>query len=429
MRISRILVGLGTAGALVGALFAQPVVAGSVADFYKGKTITIYIGYSPGGGYDTYARTIGRHIGRHIPGNPGTVAKNRPGAGSLKLANELYKTLPKDGTAIGTIGRGIPMEPLFGTKEAKFDPSKFNWLGSANNEVSVCVSWHKSPIKTLNDFLTKEMIVGGTGPGADTDTFPKVLNNVIGTKLKLVTGYPGGNNINLAIERGEVQGRCGWSWSSVKSTRANWLRDKKVNILLQMSTSKHPELPDVPFVMDLAKTEKDRKILELVFARQAWGRPFVAPPGVPADRVKALQAAFMATMKDPKFLEDAKKQKLEIAPISGAEIGRLMVALYASPKDLVEAAKEAAEKTEKITITKVVIPIVTVKGEITATKRGGRSISFTSGGKTLKTKVSGSRTKVFVGGNKAKRKALKVGMKCAFTYQGSGTESKKIACE
>ena len=429
MRISRILVGLGAAGALLGALIAQPVAAGSVEDFYKGKTITIYIGYAPGGGYDTYARTVGRHIGRHIPGNPGTVAKNRPGAGSLKLANELYNTLPKDGTAIGTIGRGIPMEPLFGTKEAKFDPSKFNWLGSANNEVSVCVSWHKSPIKTLNDFLTKEMIVGGTGPGADTDTFPKVLNNVIGTKLKLVTGYPGGNNINLAIERGEVQGRCGWSWSSVKSTRAQWLRDKKINVLLQMSTAKHPELPDVPFVMDLAKTEKDRKVLKLVFARQAWGRPFVAPPGVPADRVKALQAAFMATMKDPKFLEDAKKQKLEIAPISGAEIGRLMVALYASPKDLVEAAKEAAEKTEKITITKVVIPIVTVKGEITATKRGGRSISFKSEGKTLKTKVSGSRTKVFVGGNKAKRKALKVGMKCAFTYQGSGTESKKIACE
>ncbi len=429
MRISRILVGLGAAGALLGALIAQPVAAGSVADFYKGKTITIYIGYSPGGGYDAYARTVGRHIGRHIPGNPGTVAKNRPGAGSLKLANELYNTLPRDGTAIGTIGRGIPMEPLFGTKEAKFEPSKFNWLGSANNEVSVCVSWHTSPIKTLNDFLNKEMIVGGTGPGADTDTFPKVLNNVIGTKLKLVTGYPGGNNINLAIERGEVQGRCGWSWSSVKSTRAQWLRDKKINVLLQMSTAKHPEMPDVPFVMDLAKTEKDRKVLKLVFARQAWGRPFVAPPGVPADRVKALQAAFMATMKDPKFLEDAKKQKLEIAPISGAEIGRLMVALYASPKDIVQAAKEAAEKTEKITITKVVIPIVTVKGEITATKRGGRRISFTSGGKTLKTKVSGSRTKVFVGGNKAKRKALKVGMKCAFTYQGSGTESKKIACE
>ncbi|MEE8623675.1 MAG: tripartite tricarboxylate transporter substrate-binding protein, partial [Alphaproteobacteria bacterium] len=408
---------------------AQPVAAGSVADFYKGKTITIYIGYSPGGGYDAYARTVGRHIGKHIPGNPGIVAKNRPGAGSLKLANELYNTLPRDGTAIGTIGRGIPMEPLFGTKEAKFDPSKFNWLGSANNEVSVCVSWHESPIKTLNDFLTKEMIVGGTGPGADTDTFPKVLNNVIGTKLKLVTGYPGGNNINLAIERGEVQGRCGWSWSSVKSTRAQWLRDKKINVLLQMSTAKHPELPDVPFVMDLAKTEKDRKVLKLVFARQAWGRPFVAPPGVPADRVKALQAAFMATMKDPKFLEDAKKQKLEIAPISGAEIGRLMVALYASPKDIVQAAKEAAEKTEKITITKVVIPIVTVKGVISATKKGGRRISFTSGGKTLKTKVSGSRTKVFVGGKKAKRKALKVGMKCAFTYQGSGTESKKIACE
>lgn len=427
MRRTHFLVGLGAAGALVGALFAQPVAAASVADFYKGKTVTIYIGYSPGGGYDTYGRTVGRHIGRHIPGNPKTVVKNRPGAGSMTLANELYNTLPRDGTAIATIGRGIPMEPLFGTKEAKFDPSKFSWLGSANNEVSVCVAWHASPIQTLDDFLTKEMIVGGTGPGADTDTFPKVLNNVIGTKLKLVTGYPGGNDINLATERGEVQGRCGYSYSSLKSRQANWLKEKKVKILLQMSTAKHPELPDVPFVMDLAKTEKDRKVLALVFARQAWGRPFVAPPEVPADRVKALQAAFAATMKDPKFLEDAKKQKLEIAPISGEEIGELMAALYASPQDLVQAAREAAEKTEKIQITKAVIPIETLKGAITEIKRGGRSVSYKAGDKKGKVSVSGSRTEVMIAGNKAKRSELKVGMNCEFTYQGS--EAKKIACE
>ncbi|MCZ6745550.1 MAG: tripartite tricarboxylate transporter substrate-binding protein [Alphaproteobacteria bacterium] len=427
MKALRTLIGLGVIGVLFGWALPQPVQADAVADFYKGKTITLYIGYSAGGGYDTYARTIGRVIGKHIPGNPKVIAKNRPGAGSLKLTNELYNSLPKDGTAIGTFGRGMVMEPLFGNKKAKFDPAKFTWLGSANNEVSVCIAWHESPIQTLDDFLTKPMIVGGTGPGSDTDVFPKVLNNIIGTKLRLVTGYPGGNDINLATERGEVEGRCGYSWSSLKSRFPQWLTGKKVQILLQMSTAKHPDLPDVPFVMDLAKTERDRKILELVFARQAWGRPFAAPPNLPADRAKALQAAFMATMKDPDFLEDAKKQKLEIAPISGEKIGQLIAQLYASPKDIVEAAKEAAEKTGKIKITKVVIPIETVKGTITKIKRKGRRVSYKGGGRKGKLSVSGRRTKVSIGGKKAKRKKLKVGMKCEFTFQGSA--AKKIACE
>jgi tripartite-type tricarboxylate transporter receptor subunit TctC len=249
-------------------------------------------------------------MGKHIPGNPKFVAKNRPGAGSMLLANELFNVMPSDGTAVGIIGRGQVMEPLFGTAEAKFDPSEFVWLGSANNEVSICVSWHETDIKTLDDFLTMPMIVGGTGPGADTDTFPKVLNNIIGTKLKLVTGYPGGNDILLAMERGEVDGRCGYSWSSAKSRKADWIRDKKINILMQMSTAKHPDLPDVPFVMDFAKTERDKQVLGLIFARQAWGRPFLAPPGVPEDRAKALQVAFMATMEDPEFLADARKSRI-----------------------------------------------------------------------------------------------------------------------
>ena len=427
MKALRTLISLGAIGVLFGAALPQPVQAESVADFYKGKTITLYIGYSAGGGYDTYARTIGRVIGRHIPGNPKVIAKNKPGAGSLKLTNELYNSLPKDGTVIATFGRGMVMEPLFGNEKARFDPSKFTWLGSANNEVSVCIAWHESPIQTLNDFLTMPMIVGGTGPGADTDVFPKVLNNIIGTKLRLVTGYPGGNDINLAIERGEVQGRCGYSWSSLKSRFPKWLTGKKVQILLQMSTAKHPDLPDVPFVMDLAKTDRDRKVLELIFARQAWGRPFVAPPGVPADRAKALQAAFMATMKDADFLADAKKQKLEIAPISGEKINQLIAALYASPKDLVEAAKEAAEKTGKTQITKVVIPIETVKGTITKIQRKGRRVSYKGGGRKGKLSVSGRRTKVSIGGKKAKRKNLKVGMKCEFTFQASA--AKKIDCE
>ena len=428
MKALRTLIGLGVIGVLFGWALPQPVQADAVADFYKGKTITLYIGSSAGGGYDTYARTIGRVIGKHIPGNPKVIAKNRPGAGSLKLTNELYNSLPKDGTVIATFGRGMVMEPLFGNKRAKFDPAKFTWLGSANNEVSVCVSWHETSIKTLDDFLTKPMIVGGTGPGADTDTFPKVLNNILGTKLKLITGYPGGNDILLAMERGEVEGRCGYSWSSAKSRKADWLRDKTMNILIQLSTAKHPDLPDVPFVMDLAKTDKDRQILALVFARQAWGRPFLAPPGVPADRAKALQTAFMATMNDPEFLADAKKQRLEIAPISGADISKLMVTLYNSDQAIIDGARAAAEKVDKIEISKIDIPVVTVSTMIDATANGNRELSFKVDGKTHKVSVSGSRTEVTIGGNKESRKKIKVGMACDISYQGDGTEAKKVAC-
>ena len=413
-------------GVAVGLVAATPTMAQSVEDFYKDKTITIYIGYSPGGGYDARARTLARHMGKHIPGNPDIVPKNQPGAGSLLLTNDLYNSLPKDGTAIGIVGRGMPTEPLFGNKLAKFDPSKFTWLGSTNNEVSVCVSWHTKPFKTYADIQSAVMIVGGTGPGADTDAFPKVMNNILGTKLKLVTGYPGGNDINLAIERGEVDGRCGWSWSSVKSTRPDWLTDKKINIIMQMSGAKHPELPDVPLASDLAKSEKDKAVLKLIFARQAWGRPFLAPPGVPADRAKALQAAFMATMSDPDFVADAKKQKLELAPISGEEVARLISTVVASPQDIVKAATEARESIGNIEISKIEIAAVLLKGAVTKVVKGGRTIHI--GDDTAK--ISGSRTKVTIKGQPGDRGAITVGMTCTADLKGeSGSEAKTVSCE
>ena len=426
MRIAQFTAALGLAGLLAGTAIAPAMSADSVADFYKGKKITLLIGYSPGGGYDTYSRTVARHMGRHIPGNPDIVPRNKPGAGSILVANELYNKSRKDGTVIGVFGRGVPMEPLFGNRKAAFDPAKYTWLGSANNEVSVCISWHTTGIKTVEDLLTKTIVVGGTGPSADTDVFPRVLNNLLGAKLKIVTGYPGGNDINLAIERGEVQARCGYSWSSAKSRSADWLRDKKINVLMQMSTAKHPDLPNVPFIMDLAKSDRDKKILEIIFARQAWGRPFVAPPGLPADRAKALQKAFMATMADPKFLADTKKQKLEIAAIDGATIAKLIASVSTAPKDLIAAAKEASISTKKTKTSKAVIPIETKKGKLTKSARGGRSISFKIGSKTKKVAVSGSRTKVTIGGKKENRKNLKPGMACTVTYQGGN--AKEIAC-
>ena len=322
-------------------MLALPVAyAQSPAQFYKGRNVDLYIGYSAGGAYDLYARLIARHLGKHIPGNPTIVPRNMEGAGSLRLANWLYNVAPKDGSVIGTIGRGTPFDPLLGSKGAQFQADKFTWIGSANNEVSICVAWKTSGITKLEDVLSKELIVGGTGQAADTDQFPRILNGVLGTKFKIVTGYPGGNDITLALERGEVKGRCGWSWSSVLATQKRWVDDKSITILVQLSLNKHPDLPDVPLIMDFAKTEDQQQIFKLIFARQVMGRPFLAPPGVPVDRADALRKAFMDTMKDPEFLADAERSQLEITPVSGADIERLVKETHQTPKALTDKAAE-----------------------------------------------------------------------------------------
>jgi tripartite-type tricarboxylate transporter receptor subunit TctC len=319
---------------------ASFVSAQSLAEFYKSKNVELYIGYSVGGGYDLYARTIARHIGKYIPGNPTIVTKNMEGAGSLRLANWLYNVGSKDGAVFGTIGRGTGFDPLLGHKGASFDATKFTWIGSANNEVSVCVAWHTTGITKFEDLLTKEMTVGGTGSAADTDQFPKIANGVLGTKMRVITGYPGGNDVGLAMERGEVKGRGGWSWSSVKSTHQAWMTDKKINVLVQLALAKHPDLPDIPLITDLAKTDEQRQVLKLIFARQVMGRPYLAPPGLSKDRVEALRKAFMDTMRDKDFLADAEKSQLEITPVAGDEIERLVKEVYATPPEIAQKAAQ-----------------------------------------------------------------------------------------
>jgi len=314
--------------------------AQGAADFYKAKNVELYIGYSVGGGYDLYARVLARHLGKYIPGNPTVVPKNMEGAGSLRLANWLYNVAPKDGSVFGIIGRGTGFDPLLGHKGAQFDATKFTWIGSANDEVSVCVAWHTSEVKTFQDLLNKELTVGGTGAAADTDQFPRVVNGVLGTKMRIITGYPGGNDVGLAMERGEVKGRCGWSWSSVKSTHQAWLDQKKINILVQLSLEKHPDLPNVPLIVDLAKSEEQKQVLKLIFARQVMGRPFLAPPNLPAERAEVLRKAFMETMKDKDFLADAEKSQLEINAVPGDDVQKLVTEVYATPPDI--AGKAAA---------------------------------------------------------------------------------------
>jgi tripartite-type tricarboxylate transporter receptor subunit TctC len=312
--------------------------AQSVADFYRGKTIELDIGYSVGGGYDLYARLIARRLGAHIPGNPTVVPKNMEGAGSLRLANYLYSAAPNDGTVIGATSRGAAFDPLLNEKGARFDAAKFSWIGSANNEVSVCVALASSAVTKFDDLFTTPLTIGSTGAADDTYQFPALVNAVLGTKFKIVTGYPGGNDVSLALERGEVQGRCGWSWSSVKTTRFNWVRDKRIIVLVQMSLSKHPDLPDVPLIMDLAKTDEQRQIFKMIFARQTMGRPYVAPPGVPADRLAALRKAFMDTMADKEFLDETEQNKFEINPVGGEQLEALVKEIYQTPPEVTKKA-------------------------------------------------------------------------------------------
>jgi tripartite-type tricarboxylate transporter receptor subunit TctC len=324
----------------IGAMLALAATATSacadpVTDFYRGRTVTLAIGYSAAGGYDTYARVLARHLGDHISGRPTILPQNMEGAGSLRAANYLYAAAPRDGSVIGMVSRGMAMEPLIGRSHASFDSRRFTWLGSGTNEVSTCVTGHASAVRTWTDALAKPFTVGGEGSGSDPDIFAAIMRNVFGVKLRLVSGYPGTAEITLAIERGEIDGRCGWSYSSLKQQHPDWIANKQVNILVQLALSRSPELPDVPLIADLATTDRQRQILRLVFSRQAMARPFLAPPGIPVERKQALRAAFDETMRDPAFLAEAKQRGLEVNPVSGPEIDKLIGELYQTPADII----------------------------------------------------------------------------------------------
>jgi len=329
------------------AALRTPAVADPVADFYRRRTITLIIGYTVGGGYDVYGRVVARHMNKHIPGNPSIVVQNMPGAGSLRATNYLYNVASRDGATMATVSRGMAIEPLIGASDTRFDPARFAWLGSGTNEVSVCATVRDSPVRTWADMLAKDFTVGGEGSASDPDIFSAVIKNVFGVRLRLVAGYPGGAEITLAMERREVEGRCGWSYSSLKLQRPEWVATKQVNIPVQLALEKSPELPDVPLIMDFATTERQRQILRLVFSRQSMARPFVAPPGIPEDRKQALRAAFDETMADPEFLAEAKARGLEVNPVSGVDIDKLIRELYQTPADVVAEVRATIARGAK----------------------------------------------------------------------------------
>jgi tripartite-type tricarboxylate transporter receptor subunit TctC len=333
----RLLLAIWSLLALCGATYA-----GNADAFYQGKTVTIVIAFSPGGGYDLYARLLARYIGKYIPGNPTVVPQNMPGAGSLKAAKYLYEIAPKDGTVFGIFSRSMPLSPVFGLAGADFDSRNFTWLGSMAKDVTLCITSDSSGIKTWDDALKKDFTVGGEGRGSDPDIFANVISVTFHAKDKLVTGYPGTADIILAVQRNELSGFCGVSYSSVVGRWNDQLKRGDLHIILQGGLEKDPALPNVPNMLDFAGDQRQKTLLQLILAPQAMARPFTAPPGVPAERAKILRDAFEAALKDPELLAEANKLQINIEPMSATEIGSLLDELYRAPKDIAaEAAKDS----------------------------------------------------------------------------------------
>jgi len=314
-----------------------------IAEFYKGKTVRLIVGVGVGSGYDINARLLARHMGKHIPGNPQIIVQNQPGAGSLTMTNQLYAAGPFDGTAFGATFNGLPTAPLLQPTGVRFEATKINWVGSTNRETQATYLWHTVPIKTLDDVKTTEVLIGAQAPGSTQFDYPMLSNALFGTKFKVVTGYQATPKINLAIERGEVHGT--WAnWSTLKAISSQWLEEKKIKIVVQWALKKHKELPDVPLILEYAKTPEQKQALELALARLEFGRPFLLPPNVPADRVNAIRRAFDATMKDPEYLAEASKLKIEVDPLSGEQVAEVVARIYRTPADTVNRVKAAYEK-------------------------------------------------------------------------------------
>ena len=319
---------------------AQPAQADAVADFYRGKTVNVLIGVAVGGEYDLQARLVARHIGKHIPGNPNVVPQNMVGAGGINMANHLFNTVARDGTFIGMMGNNFPATQAVGGKSVKFDAGKFQWLGTMAPVVETMAVWHTTGVKTVDDLRKRETVAGASGRGAITYFYPTMMNAFLGTRFKIVTGYPGGNQINLAMERGEVEARNN-TWSSWKATRPGWLKDKQITVVAQAGP-RAPDL-DAPSVEELAGTPEDRLTIELIVSGTQLGRPFATTPDIPADRLAALRDGFRATMKDPEFLKDAAQMGFEVDPVYGEPMQKIVEKVLSTPQHLAMRAKEFLE--------------------------------------------------------------------------------------
>jgi tripartite-type tricarboxylate transporter receptor subunit TctC len=320
----------------------SPCAAQTPEQFYKGKQIELAIGYPPAGSNDIYARLLARHIGKHIPGNPTVVPQNRPGAGSFLTLGYVYNVAPKDGTVIGIGAPTAPLDEKLGTQGVRFKSAEFNWIGRIDSLINMVFLWHTSPVKTIEDAFKTEAKLSGTGVGSTVSIYPTVMNNVLGTKFKLIMGYKGSNDAQLAVERGEVEGHS-TSWTAVKVAHPDWRPDKKINVVVQFSVKRHPEMADVPTVVELARNDEQRQILRAVVNAAEIGTAFFTTPGAPPDRVEALRRAFDATMKDPEFLAEADRTKLTVGPLAGEDLQKLVAEVSGLTPELTEKVKAAYE--------------------------------------------------------------------------------------
>jgi tripartite-type tricarboxylate transporter receptor subunit TctC len=327
--------------ALAFVALSAPAFAQSPEEFYKGRSVELVVGTNPGGGYDLYGRLVARTIGKHIPGAPAVIVKNMPGAGHLKMTNWLYSAAPKDGTVLATAPQAIAIEQVMGTPGIQYDAARFTWIGRVAPVVEVTYTWHTSPTKTLDDARNRETVMGGSGAASPTVFYLKLLNQLAGTKFRIIPAYPSNNDTNLAMQRGEVEGGSK-AWASMKVDNADWLRDKKVNILVQYADTRAPDLPDIPLMMELGRNEDERKALELFAHGNAMGRSIMATPDIPADRVAALQKAFMDTMNDAELVAFTRERKIDFGPaLSGEELEKLVARTLAVSPEIVNLAKQA----------------------------------------------------------------------------------------
>jgi tripartite-type tricarboxylate transporter receptor subunit TctC len=326
-------------------LMANAVAADPIEDFYKGKQINWILSAGAGGGYSSYAHVFAPYLSAHLPGKPNIVVQNMPGAGGIRAMQYLNSVAPKDGTTIGLVHSSVPYAPLYGIKGANFDPRKMQWIGSINSATGICVSWSASGITKWQDLFDKEFIVGGTGAGSQMETMPAMINKLFGTKIKIVSGYKGGNDVYLAMERGEVHGRCGGLKSSIKSTRPDWFPQKKVSVPIQIALERDPEFAEVPALIEFTKDEKTKQILQLILSPMDMDRPILAPPGTAPDKVAVLRKAFHAAMHDPGLIAEAKKANIDLDEVDGEKLAKILDRAYSMPPDVIKAANEAMSLT------------------------------------------------------------------------------------
>ncbi len=400
----------------------------SAAEFYKGKRMTLIVGYTAGGGYDTYTRLLGRYMVKHVPGNPSIIVKNMTGAGSIKAASYIANLAPKDGTVFGTFSRSIALSKLLKLIKVPFDPFGMTWLGSLSSykdDAYMVLVRADTPYKTIKDLQDPGLppaIFSATAPGSTGYDVPFMLKTVLGLRIKIIAGYPGSRQGGLAFDRNEVNG-VSQGLSSIRATQPHWIKDKKARFLLQYGRlTRHPMFPNVPTGREVAPNAEALTLIKLQESPLFMARPYAAPGGMPAERTKVLKKAFMDTANDPDFVAAGRRLKIDISPIDGDKVTAMLDDLKKSPPAVLA-------KYKAIMASRPPLPMITHSGPVTKTKRGGRRVWIKYKGKEVKAKVSGSRTKVKINGKKAKRKAIKVGMTCTFTYPSAGSEAKKIDCK